>query len=34
MPAEQFWRRQIHQAAVVLVDQPSALDIDMPLLPG
>ena len=34
MPAEQFWRRQIHQAAVVLIDQPSALDIDVPLLPG
>ena len=34
MPAEQFWRRQIHQAALVLIDQPSALDIDVPLLPG
>ena len=34
MPAEQFWRRQIHQAAFVLIDQPPALDIDMPFLPG
>ena len=34
MPAEQFWRRQIHQAAIVLIDQPAALDADMPLLPG
>jgi len=33
MPAEQFWRRQIHQAALVLIDQPPALDIDMPILP-
>ena len=32
MPAEQFWRRQIHQAAIVLIDQPPALDIDMPFL--
>ena len=32
MPAEQFWRRQIHQAALVLIDQPPALDTDMPLL--
>src|SRR5882672_1128770 len=34
MPAEQFWRREIHQAAIVLIDQPAALDADMPLLPG
>ena len=34
MPAEQFWRREIHQAALVLVDQPPAFDADMPLLPG
>ena len=34
MPAEQFWRRQIHQAAIVLIDQPPALDIDVPFLPG
>ena len=32
MPPEQFWRRQIHQAALVLIDQPPALDADMPLL--
>ena len=32
MPAEQFWRRKIHQAALVLIDQPPALDTDMPLL--
>ena len=32
MPAEQLWRRQIHQAALVLIDQPPALDADMPLL--
>ena len=34
MPPEQFWRRQIHQAALVLIDQPPALDADMPLLAG
>ena len=34
MPAEQFWRRQIHQPAIVLIDQPSALDIDVPVLTG
>ena len=32
MPAEQFWRRQVHQAALVLIDQPPALDIDVPPL--
>jgi len=26
VPAEQARRRQIHQAAIVLIDQPSALD--------
>ena len=26
MPAEQLWRRQVHQAALVLIDQPAALD--------
>ena len=34
MTAEQSWRRQIHQAAIVLIDQASALDADVPLLPG
>ena len=34
MPPEQPRRRQIHQAAIILIDQPSALDIDMPLLSG
>ena len=34
MPAEQLWRRQIQQAALVLIDQTPALDADMPLLPG
>ena len=34
MSPEQSWRRQIHQAAIVLIDQPAALDADMPLLPG
>ena len=34
MPAEQFWCREIHQAAIVLIDQPPAFDTDMPLLPG
>src|SRR5919201_1019484 len=34
MPPEQFWRRQIHQTTIVLIDQPSALNTDMPLLPG
>ena len=34
MPAEQPWCREVHQAAVVLVDQSSALDIDVPLLTG
>ena len=33
MPAEQFWRREIEQAALILIDQPSTLDADMPLLP-
>ena len=33
MPPEQFWRGQIHQAAFVLIDQPPALDIDVPFLP-
>src|SRR5690349_6081709 len=32
--AEQFWRREIHQAALILIDQPAALDADMPLLTG
>src|SRR6185437_15207680 len=34
VPPEQFWRGEIHQAAIVLIDQPAALDIDMPLLAG
>ena len=34
MPAEQFWRGEIEQAAIVLIDQPAALDADMPLLAG
>ena len=32
MPAKQFRRREIQQAALILVDQPSAFDADMPLL--
>jgi hypothetical protein len=32
MTAEQSWRRQIQQAAFVLVNQAPALDTDMPLL--
>ena len=32
MPPEQLRRRQIHQAALILIDQPAALDADMPLL--
>ena len=32
MPAEQFWRGQVHQAAIILVDQPAPLDADMPSL--
>src|SRR6266436_2078679 len=32
MPAEQFWRGQIHQAALVLIDQPPALHADVPAL--
>src|SRR5437773_84802 len=32
MPPEQLWRRKIHQATLVLIDQPPALDADMPLL--
>ena len=34
MPAEQFWRGEVHQSALVLIDQPAALDADMPLLAG
>src|SRR5437762_8783323 len=33
MTAEQLGRCQIHQPAVVLIHQPSALDIDLPFLP-
>ena len=34
MPPEQPRRGQIHQAALVLIDQPAALDIDVPFLAG
>src|SRR5262249_42796559 len=32
MAAEQFWRPEIKQAALILIDQTPALDADMPLL--
>ena len=34
MPAEQLRRRQVQQAALVLIDQPPVLDIDVPVLAG
>ena len=34
MPAEQLWRRKVHQPAIVLVDETVAFDIDVPVLSG